>query len=145
MLYRGCMAGFLEGKIAAVTGSTKGIGRAIAESLAREGASVGICGRSQAEVDETSKQLSSATGASVAGIAVDVRSPTEVSNFFSFIDSKYGALDILVNNAGVGIFRPVADLTFEDWKVTLETNLSGVFYCCKEGIPRLRKPEAVDR
>jgi NAD(P)-dependent dehydrogenase (short-subunit alcohol dehydrogenase family) len=132
------MAGFLQGKVAAVTGSTKGIGRAVAESLAREGASVAICGRSQAEVDQTSKQLSSATGAQVAGIAVDVRVPAEVSTFFSFIDSTYGGLDILVNNAGVGIFRPVADLTFEDWKVTLETNLSGVFYCCKEGIPRLR-------
>jgi NAD(P)-dependent dehydrogenase (short-subunit alcohol dehydrogenase family) len=132
------MAGFLQGKVAAVTGSTKGIGRAVAEALAREGASVAICGRSQSEVDETAKQLSSATGAHVSGIAVDVRTPSAVSNFFTFIDAGFGGLDILVNNAGVGIFRPVADLSFEDWKVTLETNLSGVFYCCKEGIPRLR-------
>lgn len=131
------MAGFLQGKVAAVTGSTKGIGRAVAESLAREGAAVAICGRSQTDVEDTSKQLSAGTGGNVSGIAVDVRAPDAVSNFFHFIDSTFGGLDILVNNAGVGIFRPVADLTFEDWKVTLETNLSGVFYCCKEGIPRL--------
>ena len=62
-----------------------------------------------------------------------------VSRFLQFIDEKFGGLDILVNNAGIGIFAPVAELTFEEWKETLETNLSGVFYCCKEGIPRLRK------
>jgi 3-oxoacyl-[acyl-carrier protein] reductase len=133
------MAGFLQGKIAAVTGSTKGIGRAVAEALAREGASVAICGRSQVEVNDTAKDLTASTGANVAGIAVDVRDPAAVSNYFNFIDKTYSGLDILVNNAGIGIFRPVVDLTFEDWKVTLETNLSGVFYCCKEGIPRLRQ------
>ena len=70
--------------------------------------------------------------------------PQPVSEFFKFIDETFGGLDILVNNAGLGIFRPVAELTFEEWKETLETNLSGVFYCCKEGIPRLRQ-EAADR
>jgi NAD(P)-dependent dehydrogenase (short-subunit alcohol dehydrogenase family) len=133
------MAGFLDGKIAAVTGSTKGIGRAVAESLALEGASVAICGRSHDEVENTAKELSASTGANVSGIAVDVRQPEAVSDFFNFIDKTFGGVDILVNNAGIGIFRPVADLSFEDWKVTLDTNLSGVFYCCKEGIPRLRK------
>jgi len=133
------MAGFLDGKIAAVTGSTKGIGRAVAESLAREGASVAICGRSQDEVDVVGKQLSASTGRTVSGIAVDVKNPQAVSSFFNFIDRSFGALDVLVNNAGIGIFRPVADLSFEDWKETLDTNLSGVFYCCKEGIPRLQK------
>ena len=72
-------------------------------------------------------------------MAVDVRAPHAVSSFFNFIDESFGGLDILVNNAGIGIFSPVAELTFEAWKETLETNLSGVFYCCKEGIPRLRQ------
>ena len=70
---------------------------------------------------------------------MDVRDATSVSTFFKFIDENLGGLDILVNNAGIGIFSPVAELTFEAWKETLETNLSGVFYCCKEGIPRLRQ------
>jgi 3-oxoacyl-[acyl-carrier protein] reductase len=133
------MSGFLSGKVAAVTGSTKGIGYAIAESLASEGAAVAICGRSQQTVDTAAKRLSESTGSKISGLAVDVRDPGQVSEFFKLIDSTFGGLDILVNNAGLGIFAPVAEITYEGWKETLETNLSGVFYCCKEGIPRLRQ------
>jgi 3-oxoacyl-[acyl-carrier protein] reductase len=133
------MSGFLSGKVAAVTGSTKGIGYAIAESLASEGAAVAICGRSQQTVDTAAKRLSESTGSKILGLAVDVRDPGQVSEFFKLIDSTFGGLDILVNNAGLGIFAPVAEITYEGWKETLETNLSGVFYCCKEGIPRLRQ------
>ena len=133
------MSGFLSGKVAAVTGATKGIGYAIAESLAQEGAGVAICGRSQQTVDNAAKRLSESTGSKVSGLALDVRNPDQVSKFFQFIDATFGGLDILVNNAGLGIFAPVAEITYEQWKETLETNLSGVFYCCKEGIPRLRQ------
>jgi NAD(P)-dependent dehydrogenase (short-subunit alcohol dehydrogenase family) len=70
---------------------------------------------------------------------VDVTDPASVSSFFSFVEQTYGGVDILVNNAGIGIFGPVADLTFEAWKATLDTNLSGVFYCSKEALPRLRQ------
>jgi len=73
----------------------------------------------------------------VSGIAADVRQPDTVATFFDFVDATFGGLDILVNNAGIGIFAPVAELDFEAWKKTLDTNLSGVFYCCKECIPRL--------
>src|SRR5215203_5827129 len=132
------MKGFLSNKVAAVTGATKGIGRAIAEALAREGASVAICGRSQKSSEQVAADIVKTIGGDVRGAALDVRDPAAVSTFFKFIDENFGALDILVNNAGIGIFSPVAELTFEAWKETLETNLSGVFYCCKEGIPRLR-------
>ena len=70
---------------------------------------------------------------------MDVRDHSQVSEFFKFIDETFGGLDILVNNAGLGIFAPVAELTYEAWKETLETNLSGVFYCCQGSIPRLRQ------
>ena len=130
---------FLTSKVAVVTGATKGIGKAVAETLAREGASVALCGRSQGEVDAVSKELTASTGSQVSGIAADVRQPDTVATFFKFVDDTFGGLDILVNNAGIGIFAPVAELDFEDWKATLDTNLSGVFYCCKEGIPRLIK------
>ena len=90
-------------------------------------------------MDAVSKDLTASTGSSVSGIAADVRQPDTVATFFKFVDDTFGGLDILVNNAGIGIFAPVAELDFEDWKATLDTNLSGVFYCCKEGIPRLIK------
>jgi NAD(P)-dependent dehydrogenase (short-subunit alcohol dehydrogenase family) len=131
--------GFLHNKVAVITGGTKGIGRSIAESLVREGASVAICGRSQAEAEAVAEELARRTNGRVAGAAMDVTDPHSVSSFFRFVDQKYEGLDILVNNAGVGIFAPVADLTFEAWKATLDTNLSGVFYCSKEALPRLRQ------
>jgi 3-oxoacyl-[acyl-carrier protein] reductase len=129
--------GFLQNKVAVVTGASRGIGRAIAQALVREGASVAICGRSQAGVEEAADALSSA-GGKVIGAAVDVSDRDAVSKFFHLVDEKLSGLDILVNNAGIGIFRSVSELSFEDWRRTLDTNLSGVFYCCHEAVPRLR-------
>jgi NAD(P)-dependent dehydrogenase (short-subunit alcohol dehydrogenase family) len=131
------MAGFLENKNAIVTGASRGIGRAIAQALLREGASVAICGRAQAGVDEAVGALRSG-GSKIIGAAVDVSDSDAVSNFFHLVDEKLGGIDILVNNAGIGIFRSVSELSFEDWRQTLDTNLSGVFYCCHEAVPRLR-------
>jgi NAD(P)-dependent dehydrogenase (short-subunit alcohol dehydrogenase family) len=131
--------GFLDNKVAIVTGGTKGIGRSIAEALAREGASVAICGRSRDDAESVAEELGRSTSGRVSGAAMDVTDPASVSSFFSFVEQTYGGVDILVNNAGIGIFGPVADLTFEAWKATLDTNLSGVFYCSKEALPRLRQ------
>jgi 3-oxoacyl-[acyl-carrier protein] reductase len=131
------MPGFLTNKVAIVTGASRGIGRAIAHSLLTEGASVAICGRTHQSVDEAVNTMG-ANGARVVGAAVDVSDADSVSRFFRLVDEQLGGLDILVNNAGLGIFRSVADLSFEDWKATLDTNLSGVFYCSHEAVPRLR-------
>jgi NAD(P)-dependent dehydrogenase (short-subunit alcohol dehydrogenase family) len=130
------MSGFLQNKVAIVTGGSKGIGRCITESLLREGASVAICGRTKQTVDDTVRELGGSPR--IAGAAVDVQSPAEVAEFFRFVDSQFGGIDVLVNNAGVGIFSPMAELTYEQWKNILDTNLSGVFYCCREAVPRLR-------
>lgn len=130
------MAGFLEGKIAVVTGGNRGIGRSVTEALLAEGASVAICGRTEAAVKKAVDELGGAPR--VAGRAANVADPQHVAEFFSFVDETFGGVDVLVNNAGLGIFRPVADLTMDDWKATLDTNLSGVFYCCKEALGRMR-------
>jgi NAD(P)-dependent dehydrogenase (short-subunit alcohol dehydrogenase family) len=129
----------LKGKTAVVTGGTRGIGRAIAESLAREGASVAICGRRQADVDAAVSQIASSTGSDVIGATANVGEPEQVSRFFSYIDGRFDKVDILVNNAGIGIFRSVAELSVEDWQQVVATNLNGVFYCCREAVPRMRK------
>lgn len=138
MFYHHRMSGFLEGKNAIVTGATKGIGLAIAESLLREGASVAICGRSAGNVAQAVSGLQSA-GGTVVGNALDVRDAAAVTTFFKWSDETLGPLDILVNNAGVGIFRSVAELSIEEWRNILDTNLSGVFYCSKEALPRLQQ------
>ena len=127
----------LDGKFAVVTGGTKGIGKAITEALAGAGASVAMCARSQAEITATVAGMNPRNGGIVIGKVVDLRNSNEVREFFEFVDTEFGSIDILVNNAGVGIFRRVRDLTIDDWRTTLETNLSAVFYCCREALPRM--------
>ena len=128
---------FLAGRNAVITGGTRGIGLAIAEALAGAGAGTVICGRSQNSVDTAVSQLTKQAKSKVAGKVADVRSSTDVAELFSFASQELGTVDILVNNAGVGIFQSTASLSVEEWQATLETNLSGVFYCCREMLGRL--------
>jgi 3-oxoacyl-[acyl-carrier protein] reductase len=133
---------FLEGKTAVVTGATRGIGYAIAQALSGAGATVAISGRSQAGVSEAVMRLTTpqtgSGGRKVIGKAADVRASTEVEEFFAWIDRETGGADILVNNAGIGLFRSTAELTVEEWQRTLETNLSGVFYCSRAALARFK-------
>jgi 3-oxoacyl-[acyl-carrier protein] reductase len=129
---------FLAGKNAVVTGGTRGIGLAIAEALAAAGAGVAICGRTQANVESAVRQLTNKSKSKVVAKVADVRSSTEVGSFFEYLDRELGQVDIVVNNAGVGIFKSTAELNVEEWQKTLDTNLSGVFYCCKEALRRIR-------
>src|SRR5437667_4592986 len=133
------MEPFLNGKYAVVTGGTRGIGRAIAESLLRSGAAVAICGRTRESVDRASAELKQTTGGDVLGVAADVSKWDQVELFFKTVQSRFGALDILVNNAGAGVFRGIQDLTLEDWRSTIDLNLTGVFNCCHFALPMLRK------
>jgi NAD(P)-dependent dehydrogenase (short-subunit alcohol dehydrogenase family) len=127
---------FLSGKVAVVTGGTRGIGRAIAERLLAEGASVAFCGRSADAVTTASREMAETTGGDVFGEAADVSKPADVRRFFQGVDNRFGALHILVNNAGVGIFRRLGELSLEEWHSMIELNLSGVFYCCREALQR---------
>jgi NAD(P)-dependent dehydrogenase (short-subunit alcohol dehydrogenase family) len=127
---------FLEGKGAIVTGGTRGIGRAIAETLLDAGASVAICSRSETSVSGAVKELSSR--GHVFGAPCDVGLPNSVSGFFQFCDERLPRLDVLVNNAGVGKFSSVSDLTVEQWREMIDTNLSGVFYCSREALLRFK-------
>jgi 3-oxoacyl-[acyl-carrier protein] reductase len=131
----------LAGKVCLVTGGTRGIGRAIAESLLAEGASVAICGRRQESVERAVEELSSenarrAGTGKVTGKAADVRNHADVGALFQFVDQHFGGLDVLVNNAGVGVFRAIGEIALEEWSSTIETNLSGVFYCSREALFR---------
>jgi NAD(P)-dependent dehydrogenase (short-subunit alcohol dehydrogenase family) len=126
----------LFGKVAIVTGGTRGIGRAIAERLLREGASVAICGRSGETVTRTVKEMTESIGGTVFGEEADVTKPEDVARLFRGVDQRLGALRILINNAGLGIFRRVADLSIGEWRQMIDLNLSGVFYCCREALPR---------
>jgi 3-oxoacyl-[acyl-carrier protein] reductase len=125
----------LKNKIAIVTGSTKGIGRAIAEALVREGISVCITARKRSEIDKAVKEL----GGSTVGFVCDVRDYSQVKALIDHTVKELGGLDILVNNAGIGTFETVEETSPEDFRAVLETNLFGVFYGCHEAIPAMKK------
>jgi NAD(P)-dependent dehydrogenase (short-subunit alcohol dehydrogenase family) len=124
-------------KIALVTGGTRGIGREIARALALAGAKVTICGRTDKSVRQAISELKSESGVNVQGCATDITSKPEVDSLFDFMD-RLGGIDILINNAGIGIFRSVADLTYEDWRRTLDTNLTGAYLCSHNALARFR-------
>src|SRR3984957_14004829 len=129
---------FLKNRTAVVTGATRGIGFAIARALADAGATVAICGRGKDGVDEAVRRLTDKSKGKVGGKVADVRGSTYVAALFEWVDRETGGLDILVNNAGVGIMKSAAELTVQDWQKTIETNLSGAFYCSREALARLK-------
>ncbi len=98
-----------------------------------------ICGRDPVRLENAVRQLTDRSQSKVAGKLADVSDDTEVAGLFAFMDSELGGPDIVVNNAGIGIFRPTAELGVKEWQATLETNLSGTFYCCREALPRMKK------
>ena len=128
----------LAGKVALVTGSTRGIGRAIAESLAAAGASVAVSARREKDVSETVAAMTQ-NGWDVLGSACDVRRYDEVTALMAYVADEASGLDILVNNAGVGIFGSIAELSPESWDQVIGTNLTGVFYCSHAALPYLKK------
>lgn len=127
----------LTGKVALVTGSTKGIGRAIARQLAEAGAAVAVSARTAADVEATAHELDQDAAAEVVGIPCDVADPAQCQRLVDETVARLGRLDILVNNAGVGVFKPIGELSYEEWRLQVDVNLGGVFSCSKAALPHL--------
>lgn len=113
----------LKDKVALVTGSTRGIGRAIAETLAESGARVAIVGRDQAKADAVAAEL----GGGHKGFAADIGDPAQVTALVEAVEKHFGQLDILVNNAGITKDNLILRMKDEDWNAVLETNLRSAF------------------
>jgi NAD(P)-dependent dehydrogenase (short-subunit alcohol dehydrogenase family) len=126
--------GQLQGRIAVVTGGGHGIGRTIAVALAREGASVAVLGRNLARLEETQTALRDAGGESLA-LACDIADKTAVRSAFGQIRAELGTVDILVNNAGITASRKFHETPDEVWEQIMQTNVNGMFYCCKAAVP----------
>lgn len=128
----------LTGKVALVTGSTKGIGLAIAESLVEAGASVVVSARTQDDVDRVSGRLAAGATGTVLGIACDVADPEACRDLVDQTAERLGRLDILINNAGLGIFKSIEEMTWDEWRAQIDVNLGGVWACSKAAIPYLK-------
>jgi 3-oxoacyl-[acyl-carrier protein] reductase len=129
----------VDGKVALVTGGSRGIGQAIARALLNGGARVAITATSEETLRKGADELTS-TGntASLLPITADVRRHADVVKATETVAHHFGGIDILVNNAGVGVFRSVTDMAIEDWHKIIDTNLTGVFYFCQAALPHLR-------
>src|SRR3970040_1653872 len=117
------MGAELKDKVAVVTGGTRGIGYSIAETLLAEGAKVFICGRDAAVLKSALERLGGAAKDRIGGIAAHMRRYDDCKKVIQAAAEHFGGLDILVNNAGIGIFKPVDQLTPEEWNSIIETNL----------------------
>lgn len=126
----------LTGKLCVVTGATEGIGRAIAFSLGRAGATVAICARTPATVERTVAELRAA-GIDAIGRPCDVSDPAAVAEFAGFVGRERGDASVLVNNAGIGRFAPLEQLTLEDWDLVMGVNVRSLYLVTRAFLPGL--------
>jgi len=124
-------------KTAVVTGGSRGIGFAIAEALCEAGSNVMICGRNRGTAEAAAAAMPNP--GSAAGIKCDVTNYDEVRALMQAAKDRFGGIDILVNNAGVGILGSIEEITPEAWAEVINTNLTGVFYCCREVVPAMKE------
>lgn len=127
-------------KTAYITGGTKGIGFGIAKILLENGISVAFSGRKREDVMKAEAELKQYSE-NVLGIVSDVRNLESEQEAIKYTVEKFGRLDYIIANAGLGIFKPVDELTAEEWNDMIETNLTGVFYTLKASVEELKKTE----
>ncbi len=127
----------LEGRVALITGSTKGIGRALAEDLVRAGANVVVSSRTESDVVEAARAVTAIGPGRTHGVVCDVRDPGSCAALVEETVEHFGGLDIVVNNAGLGRFARIHEMDPADWELQLRTNLDGVFHVSRAAIPHL--------
>ncbi len=131
----------LEGKVALITGGTKGIGYGIAEALLNQGFKVAITGRDQESTEAVAKELASKTNSenAVIGLEADVRQLESQEKAVKATLDTFGQLDLVVANAGLGHFGSIEDLTVDQWNAVIDTNLTGVFNSIKASVDALKE------
>lgn len=127
----------LRGKVALITGASKGLGKAMALALGAAGVNLALVSRDKKLLDETAKETS-ATGVKVAAFQCDVTSEKQIQDLEKAVLKEIGAPQILINNAGINIRKNLVDFTLEEWNQVMETNLTGVFLVCRAFVPHMK-------
>ena len=128
----------LSGKVAIVTGTSRGLGQYFARALARAGADLVITSRNLSSLNEFKKEIES-LGRKALAVKLDVRSQDDIENMVQTAVKEYGKIDILVNNAGLNIRKPSMEFAWEDWDTVLDTNLKGSFFCAQAVVRQMQK------
>lgn len=126
----------IKGKTALITGAGKGIGKATAIALAKEGVNIGLLARTEADLRDVAAEIEQ-IGVKVAYATADVSSLEEVEKAVNHVTSQLGSFDILINNAGIGKFGGFLELDPEEWKKMIDVNLMGVYYVTRSVLPQL--------
>ena len=133
----------LQERVAIVTGAASGIGKAIAERFAREGAFVVIADKNEAAMRAAIEELQAA-GAQATGFTLDVTDRGQIQEFVRKVIEAQDRIDILVNNAGITRYRPFLTATDEDWDLVLDVDLKGVFFCVQAAAPHMIQPSTME-
>ncbi|HZP92945.1 MAG TPA: SDR family oxidoreductase [Burkholderiales bacterium] len=128
---------FLEGKVAVVTGASRGLGRAMALALGAAGASLALVGRDKVKLAET-QGLAKEKGARAEVFITDVREESQIKRLEQEVSARLGKAHILINNAGTAVRKNVADFTLEEWRTVVDTNLTGAFLMSRAFIPHMK-------
>lgn len=129
----------LKGRVAIVAAASKGLGRAVAEELAREGAEIAICARTAAELEKTAKAIEAAAGRAVLWRAMDVTKYDDVREFVAATEKKFGRVDICVTNAGGPPTKKFLDVSIEEWRTAVDLTLMSAIYFAREVLPGMQK------
>ncbi|MGB7283155.1 MAG: SDR family oxidoreductase [Candidatus Acidiferrum sp.] len=129
----------LEGRVAIVAAASKGLGRAVAEALAREGARVAICSRSASQLEQAAAHILESTGREVFHQAVDVTNPSAVAHFVAGVEDHFGRLDICISNSGGPPSKLFADAQPDDWRSAVDLLLMSAVFFAREALPRMQK------
>jgi NAD(P)-dependent dehydrogenase (short-subunit alcohol dehydrogenase family) len=132
----------LTGRTAIVTGGSKGLGEAIAAGLASAGANVVVTSRDEGLASAAAKRIAADHGHKAIGMAIDVCNCDQVTSMIDRALADFGRIDILVNNAGINIRGPIEDLPEDDFRKVQQTNVEGVWRCCKAVVPHLKQQKA---
>ena len=127
----------LDGKVALVTGGSKGLGLAMAKALAGAGASIALNSRHGDEAEAAAIAIASKHGVQTLGYQADVTQPPQFHAFVQNVEDKLGGVDILVANAGVNLRQPTTELPLKEWRRVLDVNLTGPFLCSQAVLPRM--------
>ncbi|HAW28924.1 MAG TPA: 2-deoxy-D-gluconate 3-dehydrogenase [Planctomycetaceae bacterium] len=131
----------LTGRVAIITGGSKGLGSAMAEGLASAGADLLLTSRNQDEVEATAAEIQSDYGNKVIGMAADVTDPDQVAAMTERAISEFGKIDILINNAGINIRGPIDEITLEEFQDVQNVNVTGPWLCVRSVVPNMKKAQ----
>jgi NAD(P)-dependent dehydrogenase (short-subunit alcohol dehydrogenase family) len=127
----------IQDRVAVVTGASRGLGKAIALELGKEGATLALIGRDEAKLKETALEARR-VGTDAHIFRVDVTQEPEIQALKQKIESQFGRVDILINNAGINLRKPLVDFTLDEWRNVIDTNLTSAFLMCRCFLPLMR-------